>query len=405
MCGIFGYEGAGPVDVPTLERVAGLAARRGPHGCGIAWSQGRHYLRRARWVEPWTQVAREALLLLAPDAPTSVIGHCRLATSGDRRDVASTHPIAIGPGYIVHNGNVANHRARAASEGVDLATDCDSELLGRWVERAPNRKRLAARVASAIGNLEPAAPFVLLALWPGELAAARRGLPLYSFEDGRGGRYFCSVDPGGGAKLIEEVSVKAKKSTKVPVKKAAAAPAEAGPVRRAPADHPIAAVVWVDPATLHSNSYNPNRVFKTELELLKLSIMADGWTQPIVARADGEIIDGFHRWTLGTADADIRALAGGLVPVVHLSAQDAVRQMMSTVRHNRARGQHGILKMGDIVRAAKEAGLSEKEICRGMGMEVEELDRLADTRSSPEHAGKDSFGRGWVPDPNATGKG
>ena len=36
--------------------------------------------------------------------------------------------------------------------------------------------------------------------------------------------------------------------------------------------------------------------------------------------------------------------------------------------------------------------------CTKLGMEAEELERLADMRGSPEKAGKDSYGRGWVPD-------
>lgn len=162
-------------------------------------------------------------------------------------------------------------------------------------------------------------------------------------------------------------------------------------------EHPIGSVRWVDPATLHANSYNPNVVFTPELELLKVSILEDGWTQPIVARPDGEIIDGFHRWTLGSKDPEIREAAGGLVPVVFVEPADGASQVMSTVRHNRARGQHGVLKMGDIVRQLQEEGVTDPEICRRLGMEVEELERLSDLRAAPELIGKDSFGRGWVP--------
>ena len=162
--------------------------------------------------------------------------------------------------------------------------------------------------------------------------------------------------------------------------------------------HPLNELHWVDPATLHSNDYNPNRVFGPELDLLKTSIIEDGWTQPIVARRDGTIVDGFHRWTIATRDPEVRALADGKVPVVYLEARDRAHQMMSTVRHNRARGQHGILKMGAIVRELLALGCSEEELQGRLGMEDEEVERLADTRGSPEHAGVDSFGRGWIPD-------
>ena len=124
---------------------------------------------------------------------------------------------------------------------------------------------------------------------------------------------------------------------------------------------PIDAVEWVARDTLTSNGYNPNHVARPELKLLKLSIMADGWTQPIVAREDGQIVDGFHRWTI-SADPEISALTNGLVPVVRLRpALEMADQMASTIRHNRARGQHGVIPMADIVTSLKDDhGLSRR---------------------------------------------
>lgn len=164
---------------------------------------------------------------------------------------------------------------------------------------------------------------------------------------------------------------------------------------------PISKVEWVDPSTLHANDYNPNRVFTPEMELLKLSILEDGWTAPITVTPEGEVIDGFHRWTLGSRDPEIRALTAGLVPVVRTKPKDRAAQMAATVRHNRARGQHGVLKMASIVRAMMSEGRTEAEVADALGMEPEEVERLADERGSPDQVGKDSFGRGWVPDPHA----
>jgi ParB-like chromosome segregation protein Spo0J len=160
---------------------------------------------------------------------------------------------------------------------------------------------------------------------------------------------------------------------------------------------PIARVVWVEPATLRANSYNPNRVFGPEMRLLKLSILSHGWTQPIVARTDGEIVDGFHRWTLASGDEDIRALTGGFCPVVYLNGISLEEQMLATIRHNRARGQHGVLRMGEIVRALIDSGMDSAMVGSLLQMEDEEVERLADLTPSPQHAGKDHFGKGWVP--------
>lgn len=160
-------------------------------------------------------------------------------------------------------------------------------------------------------------------------------------------------------------------------------------------NQPLSKVHWVSPEELYSNDYNPNKVFKPELALLKESLMATGWTQPVVATPEGEIIDGFHRYTLASTDPEVAALGGGKLPVVFVDAPREQR-MMATVRHNRARGQHGILKMGDIVRELLKH-YTREEVLQGLGMESEELDRLANVVGSPELAGKDSFGRGWVP--------
>lgn len=161
--------------------------------------------------------------------------------------------------------------------------------------------------------------------------------------------------------------------------------------------HPISQVKWVDPTTLRANHYNPNKVFGTEYHLLKISILEDGWTQPIVILEDGTIVDGFHRWTLGSTDEDIRKLSGGLVPVVMVKFTDTVHKMMSTVRHNRARGKHGVLRMGDIVRTLVDEGLTEEQIMVRLQMDREEFTRLVDAKGSPLNVGKDSFGKGWIP--------
>lgn len=160
---------------------------------------------------------------------------------------------------------------------------------------------------------------------------------------------------------------------------------------------PLSHVEWIDPSALHANGYNPNHVAPVEMELLKLSIMEDGWTQPIVARADGEIVDGFHRWTLGRTDTEIQAMTDGLVPVVRLVVGDMAHQMMSTIRHNRARGQHRVMKMAEIVRAIA-GDLSEAEICERLGMEPEEYSRLLDAGDMVKRGAADGFGQGWEPD-------
>lgn len=168
--------------------------------------------------------------------------------------------------------------------------------------------------------------------------------------------------------------------------------------KRGIAHQPVSKVEWVDRYELHANSYNPNRVAPPELRLLKLSIIEDGWTQPIVARSDGEIVDGFHRWTV-SADAEVAILTGGMVPVVYLPDDvPMAQQMMATIRHNRARGQHLVLPMADIVRELVDGhGLDFAEIERRLQMEDEEVDRLYDASGMPTRAGQPEFNKGWKP--------
>lgn len=162
-------------------------------------------------------------------------------------------------------------------------------------------------------------------------------------------------------------------------------------------DQPVSRVRWVPRGRLRANSWNPNHVAPPELDLLELSVCEDGWTQPIVVLPDDTIVDGFHRWTISDRPR-VRAMTDGLVPVVTVDV-DPVHRMMSTIRHNRARGTHAVLRMAEIVTAMAGAGLSPAEICQRLGMEDEELERLLDRAGMPTRgtAGVAGFGRAWVP--------
>lgn len=138
---------------------------------------------------------------------------------------------------------------------------------------------------------------------------------------------------------------------------------------------PVNNVQWIDRNEIKPNGYNPNRVAPPELDLLEISIIEDGWTQPIVINSDMEIVDGFHRWTVSDRKK-IRAITGGKIPVVRIEPKDSASQKMATIRHNRARGVHGVLDMAKIVRSMVEEGLSKEEIMHRLQMEEEEVIRL-----------------------------
>lgn len=164
-------------------------------------------------------------------------------------------------------------------------------------------------------------------------------------------------------------------------------------------DQPISHVEWVPVERLHANDYNPNVVAPVERQLLRLSLLEDGWTQPIVARHDDEIVDGFHRWTLASTDDEVFAMTGGQVPVVRLAADLApAQQRMATIRHNRARGTHHVVRMADIVAAlVDDMGLGAEEVAARLGMEAEEVERLYQRGSMIERGAGTELGKGWVP--------
>lgn len=140
---------------------------------------------------------------------------------------------------------------------------------------------------------------------------------------------------------------------------------------------PLSTLQWVDRNRLKANDYNPNRVKPQELELLKQSIITNGWTLPIVVRPDFTIIDGFHRWTVSGQEPLISELQGK-VPVVIVDHKDEAGNIYGTVTHNRARGTHLLEPMKAIVRRLTEEGKSTKEISKQLGMRPEEVFRLSD---------------------------
>jgi len=161
---------------------------------------------------------------------------------------------------------------------------------------------------------------------------------------------------------------------------------------------PLDKVEWVSRDSVKPNAYNPNHVPPPELRLLRISILQDGWTQPVVVhRATMTVVDGEHRWTVG-GDPEVAAMTDGKIPVVFVEGDEAAR-MMSTIRHNRARGEHLILPMGDIVNALLKHGHDKSDVCFLLQMEDEEIERLTDRAGMTEKMGRGTseFNQGWVP--------
>lgn len=167
------------------------------------------------------------------------------------------------------------------------------------------------------------------------------------------------------------------------------------------ASEPVDFVRWVKANDVHANDYNPNNVAPPEMELLRLSIANDGYTQPIVAMPDGEgsleVIDGFHRNRVGKECEDIQARVHGYLPVVEIRADrtDKSDRIASTIRHNRARGKHQVVAMSDIVMDLKRRNWSDEKIGRELGMDPDEVLRLAQITGLAEAFADRDFSEAW----------
>lgn len=140
---------------------------------------------------------------------------------------------------------------------------------------------------------------------------------------------------------------------------------------------PLSTLQWVDREIIKPNDYNPNKVSIQNLELLKQSILANGWTLPIVVRPDLTIIDGFHRWTVA-GEEPLMSMLEGKVPVVIVEHKDKAGNIYGTVTHNRARGTHLLEPMKAIVKELMGEGKTVGEIGKQLGMKPEEIFRLSE---------------------------
>ena len=140
---------------------------------------------------------------------------------------------------------------------------------------------------------------------------------------------------------------------------------------------PLSTLQWVDRSTVKPNDYNPNKVSKQNLELLKTSILTNGWTLPIVVRPDRTIIDGFHRWTIAGQEP-LHSMLDGKVPIVIVDHKEHSEDIYGTVTHNRARGTHLLGPMKAIIKELIGEGKTVEEIGKQLGMRPEEVFRLSD---------------------------
>ena len=178
MCGIVGILGREPV-APRLVEALRRLEYRGYDSAGVAvLEEGRIVRVRAEG----KLSALQGKLAERPLRASAGIGHTRWATHGAPTET-NAHPHQAGGVAIVHNGIIENFsalREALAAEGVEMATETDTEIVAHLVHRRIARGETPeAAVRETLKELEGAFAFAIL--FEGEedlLIGARRGSPL-----------------------------------------------------------------------------------------------------------------------------------------------------------------------------------------------------------------------------------
>lgn len=163
---------------------------------------------------------------------------------------------------------------------------------------------------------------------------------------------------------------------------------------------PVDFVKWVVCDSVVANGWNPNHIAVVEMELLELSIINDGYTQPIVTFPENgkiETVDGYHRGKVGKESKQIRERIHGYLPTVIIKKEqsDKNNRIASTIRHNRARGKHQIDAMSEIVLELKNRNWKNERIARELGMDEEEILRLCQITGLQDIFKDDDFSKSW----------
>lgn len=166
-------------------------------------------------------------------------------------------------------------------------------------------------------------------------------------------------------------------------------------------NEPVDFVKWIPNENVIANDYNPNKVAPPEMQLLEVSIMNDGYTQPVVTFPNEdkvEVVDGFHRTRVAKESKIVNERVMGFVPtvIIRKEVQGKKERIASTIRHNRARGKHQVSAMSEIVIELKNRNWSNTRIARELGMDQDEILRLCQI-SGLEGMFKDKdFSKAWV---------
>lgn len=155
--------------------------------------------------------------------------------------------------------------------------------------------------------------------------------------------------------------------------------------------------VLVKTEYLKPNPWNPNKVAKPEMDLLRVSIQKSGFCFPLIVIKENDtsymIVDGFHRHLLA------KEFKMDVVPVVILD-EPMDELMNATIRFNRAKGTHQIDRMSNIVKELVMLGCTPKEIGKNLGMDPDEVLRLKQNSGIAEIFKDVEYSKSWEPGSN-----
>lgn len=166
-------------------------------------------------------------------------------------------------------------------------------------------------------------------------------------------------------------------------------------------NEPVDCVLWLQAGRVRANDYNPNVMAPAEQRLLHTSLLTEGYTQPVVVAQVGRsysVVDGYHRMQMGKHKPNLRDRLKGYLPVVvvhQMGGGDGERRA-ATVRHNRARGQHVVTAMSDLVRDLARLGWEDERIAKELGMDADEVLRLKQISGLAEMFGDGTFSEAWT---------
>ena len=95
----------------------------------------------------------------------------------------------------------------------------------------------------------------------------------------------------------------------------------------------------------------------------------------------------------------VRTRVLGYLPIVRIRVDnsDTKDRMAATIRHNRARGVHGVAPMIDLVAQLVRLGWSDEEIAKELGMSADEVLRYKQHAGLPELFKGRSYSHAWIP--------